>query len=218
MIADATDPSLIKHYFNRLDKLGIDRDIQEHIIPHISLMELYINMDNPDHKIIINNDGSINSKLLQIMKQQYLTINPQMHIVSKTGKYEIMGDFMAKVYTAVNSDYITQLRIVFYKYIESILGDFSRKSIIISNKKYYVYSYGGRELIAIPHFYHGKGVWKPHLSLIKMSKLQLSNPVLYSSYEQYGINVLIDALRGVKGSMNQLNLARHFNSFRITVV
>jgi len=218
ILADATDPSLIKHYFNRLDRLGISLQNQSRIKPHISLMEIHINKSNSDHKILIDSNGSLNPQLLRIMQQQYAAINPQMYIISKSGDYEIMGDFMAKVYTSNNSNYITQFRIAFYKYIERLLGKGSRKHVTIANKNYYVYSYRGKNLIAIPDYYHGKGVWKPHLSLVKLDKIQQSNPTLYNTYKQFGINALINALRGVKGSLNQLNLSYHFNKLRITVV
>jgi hypothetical protein len=217
MIADATDPSLITNYFTRLNKLGISQRGKTGIKPHISLMEIHINKSNPDHKILIGHNGLINPNILRIMKQQYFNLNPQMYIISKPGGYEIMGDFMAKVYTATNSNYITQFRMSFYKYLESILGRGSRRIFIIANKKYYVYSYRGRDLVAIPDYYHGIGIWKPHLSLVKLDRIQKSNPNLYNLYRQFGINALVHALRGVKGSMNQFNLAYHFNSFRITI-
>lgn len=217
MLADVTDSSLNHNYFNRLDKLGVSKQDQAKIIPHISLMEVYINMSNPDHKILVTSQRSIVPILQQIMMKQYFAINPQIYLVSKRGDYEIMGDFMAKVYRATNSRYITQFRMAFYKYIENILGRGIRRKIIMNNKIFYIYSYRGRDLLAVPDYYHGRGVWKPHLSLIKLNKLQKSNPVLYRSYQKSGLKELVKALNGVRGSINQLNLSYHFNSFRITV-
>ena len=218
MLADATDPDLIRSYFNRLDKLGISSQDQSRIKPHISLMEVYINRKNPYHNILVGRNGMISPQLKNVMKYQYFMLNSQMYIVSKKGGYEIMGDFMAKVYTALNSNYITQFRMAFYKYIENKLGRGKRRSVVVAGKKMYVYSYGGMDLIAVPSYYHGKGVWKPHLSLIKLDKIKKSNPTLYSAYLQHGIKVLINALSGVKGQMNQFNMAYHFNSFRMTVI
>lgn len=217
MIADATDSSLIKSYFNRLDKLGISENYQDRIKPHISLMEVYINGAHPYHNILVERNGTISPQLKTIMKNQYFMVNPQMYIVSGKGKYEIMGDFLAKVYTALNSNYITHFRVAFYKYIENKLGKGIRKSVIIMGRIFYVYSYGGMDLIAVPSYYHGKGVWKPHLSLAKLDNIKKSNPILYNAYMHQGTKVLINALSGAKGKMNQINMAYHFGSFRITV-
>jgi len=129
-----------------------------------------------------------------------------------------MGDFVAKIYNATNPIYITHFRTSFYKYLESFLGKSTRRYIKTASKGYYVYSYRGKDLIAIPEYYHGKGVWTPHLSLIKLDKIQRSNPNLYNAYEKSGVSALIRALAGSRGSLDHFNMSRHFNIFEISVV
>lgn len=218
LIADATDNNLINNYHARLDKLKISKFEQMKMKPHISMMDIQINKANPDHRYIIDANGHMVNKLKHILTVKYHQLSPQMYLTSKKGKYQIMGEFMAKVYTAVNSSYITQFRMSFYKYLEHHLGLAKRSVKYVNGKKYYVYSYNNRELIAIPDYYHGKGIWTPHLSLIKLDKIQKYNPQLYYAYQKNGINALIYALAGVKGSLDHINMSLHFNSLRISII
>jgi hypothetical protein len=218
IMADATDPALINSYHNRLDKLGISARERAKLRPHISLMEIHVNNKNPDSGYILDLNGKLNRNLSRILTTQYALLSPQMYILSKKGKYDIMGDFIAKVYKSHNSMYITHFRMAFYKYVENILGKGSRTTKIVNGKKYIVYSYRGRGLLAIPAYYHGKGVWTPHLSLIRLDKVQRSIPALYKAYQMYGVNALIHAMMGVKGSMDTFNMSFHFNRLRISVV
>lgn len=218
MIADAIEPKLINAYRSRLDKLGISRVEQSKIKPHISLLQVQINKANPDHHQLVGSTGKIRSNLERHLENAYKILSPQMYLISRKGKYEIMGEFMAKVYKAINSTYITSFRMSLYKYLEHKLGPSTRKIAILNGKKYFVYAYGGRDLIAIPEYYHGKGVWTPHLSLIKLDKLQKANPHLFNAYQKSNVGTLINALTGVKGTIDQVNLGYHFGSFRTSVI
>jgi hypothetical protein len=217
MLADATDRSVITNFYARIAKLKISQLLLKGVRPHISLMKVIINTENPDHRILISGKH-LNPYLQLMMTRQYNAVSKMIYITSQRGEYEIMGDFFAKVYTASNTNYITQFRMAFYKYIEGYLGKGHRRVIIINNEKYYMYSYRGRDLLAIPDYYHGKGIWKPHMSIIKLDKIQKSNPRLYSQYLRYGKATLVNALAGVKGSLSSLNLRNHFNNLRISVI
>ena len=181
-------------------------------------MEIEVNRANPYHKYIVDAYGQINGILRDLLTIKYNQISGNIYLKSKKGVYNIMGDFMAKVYKTNNPTYITDLRMVLYKYLEVMLGKSNRKVKIRDNKKYFVYSYRGKDLIAIPEYYHGKGKWTPHLSLIRLDKIKKSNILLYRNYQKYGIKELIMALRGVKGSLDNLNMSYHFNTLRISVV
>lgn len=218
MIADATEPKMLGAYQARLDRLGISKKEQSKIKPHISLMQVQINKANPDHLQIIGADGMIRSGLERELENAYKTLSPQMYLISRKGKYEIMGEFMAKVYKAVNSSYITSFRMTLYKYLEKKLGPSKRKVAILNGKKYFVYSYGGRDLIAVPEYYHGKGVWTPHLSLIRLDKLEKANPQLYDTFQRTDVKTLVNALIGVKGTLDQVILGYHFGSFRTSII
>ena len=90
------------------------------------------------------------------------------------------------------------------------------KSIRESN--YFIYSYNGKPLIAVPEYYHGKGKWKPHMSIVKLDKINRSNPSLYLLYQKYGINALIKPLLKAKGQIETLNMSYHFRSLRISII
>lgn len=218
IVARATDKNFIKYFYARLDKLKIDKTAQTHIKPHISMFNVFINTANPDHRHIVDLNSRVVPQLEKLLVAAYHQLSPQMYLVSKKGKYEIMGEFMAKVYRSVNSMYITHFRMVFYRYLENILGHGTRRIVNTNGQVFYVYSYNGNDLIAVPEYYHGKGVWTPHISLIKLSKLQKSNPALYKEYRQFGINRLISALANVVGSLDQINMSMHFNSLQISVL
>jgi hypothetical protein len=218
MIADATEPKLINAFRSRLDHLGISRMDQSKIKPHITLMQFQINKANPDHQILVGSGGKIRSDFKRHLEYHYNALSPQMYLLSRKGKYEIMGESMTKVYKSVNPTYITNFRMSLYRYLENKLGRPTRKIGLLNGKRYYVYGYRGRDLVAVPEHYHGKGVWKPHLSLIKLGKLQKANPYLYDAYRRSDIRTLVNALGGVKGTMDQINLGYHFGSLRTSVI
>ena len=216
LLADATDPVVINNIYARIAKLKISHNLLKGVRPHFSLMQIIVNTANPDHKILMFGKN-INPHLRIVIDIQYNRITPQIYISSPKGGYEIMGDFFAKVYTQTNAEYITLFRKQIYKYIEGFLGKGQRRLAIVNNIKYFVYSYRGRDLLAVPEYYHGNGIWKPHLSIIKLDKIQKSNPKLYAQYLRYGISALVNALSGVKGSISTFNIRRHFGALRITV-
>ena len=218
MIADATDQDILNAYQYRLDKLGIIKKEQIKIKPHISLMHVQINKANLNHLLMVGSDGNIISSFERELNNAYKIISPHMHLISRKGKYEIMGEFMAKVYKVLNSSYITTFRMIMYKYLEKHLGASTRKIATLHGKKYFVYAYRGQDLIAVPEYFHGKGVWTPHMSLIKLDKLKKANPNLYNLYLKKDVKILINALAGVSGSLDQVSLGHHFGSFRISVV
>jgi hypothetical protein len=217
LLADATDTTTLNNIYSRIAKLKISPQLLKGVTPHISLMQIIINTSNKDHQILLMGKN-INPHFQMSMSLQYNKISPQMYISSPKGGYEIMGDFFAKVYTASNSAYISLFRTNLYKYIEGFLGKGQRRSVVINNKKYFIYSYRGRDLLAVPDYYHGKGNWKPHLSIIKLDKIYKSNPQLYSQYLKNGKSSLISALSGVNGALSSFNLYKHFRRLRITAV
>jgi hypothetical protein len=218
MIADATEKGFIQRYKQRLDKIGLPKQEQQKSKPHITMMEVIVNKNNPYSYLILDVNNRIINALEKLLRFGYQQLSPQIYLTSQIGKYEIMGEYMAKVYTSNNSIYITNFRMILYKYLEKLLGKGKRSIKKISGLSYYVYSYHNMELIAVPEYYHGKGIWKPHLSLVKLNKIKKYNPRLYAKYKSYGINPLIDALSGVGGSINNLNMSYHFGNLRISVI
>lgn len=218
LIADVTDQRLRSGYFSRLHRLGISKQTMENIKPHITLMEIIVNRANPDSKYIIDGYGQMVPVLKALLDTKYNQLKNNMRITSSKGRYSVMGDFMAKVYRASDNTHITSFRMVLYSYLSIMLGRFRRKKITYDGKGYYVYLYNNKELIAVPDYYHGKGNWTPHMSLIRLDKVQKDNLILYNAYKRQGLSVLVNALHGSSGSIDNLNLATHFGVLRTSVI
>jgi hypothetical protein len=156
--------------------------------------------------------------LVKNLRYGYNLVSSRINLNSTPGKYEAMGDFMAKMYEAENSEYVTMFRICFYKFLESKLGASCRRIQKIDSNEYYIYSYRGRDLIAVQNYYHGKGKWSPHLSLVRLGKVKKSNPTLYAAYEKAGMMELAKSMKGAKGYLDELNMGIHFNDLKISVM
>jgi hypothetical protein len=217
MIAEATDEKLIKNYEYRQKKLGV-KPIKSK--PHITMMHIHINADNPDHHHLIDKAGRVNNMLRKIIEKKYHYVAPSIYLKSSKTYYDIMGEFFAKVFVHDGDrKQITDFRMVLYLYLQMFLGPHTdRVKQDIDGRVFYVYSYNGRELIAVPEYYHGVGVWTPHLSLIKLPHLRKQNPKLYDEFvdEDNDQNVLINEMKGVKGSINYLNMGMHFSKMSLS--
>lgn len=218
MIAEATDQKLQENYEQRQKKLGVISKIA----PHITMMHIHVNADNPDHKFLINETGKINNVFRKIVENKYQNIANNIYFKSSQSHYDLMGDFFAKVYVYDGDrSIITDFRMALYFYLEMYLGRFTkRERIDIDGRVFFVYSYKGKELIAVPEYYHGIGVWTPHLSIVKLPVLKTQNPELYEKFEnaEYDPNILVDAMRGVKGSISYLNMGMHFSKIKLSVI
>ena len=134
------------------------------------------------------------------MEQKYHQISPEIYLKSSNTYYDIMGDFFAKIYTHDgDKKQITDFRIVLYMYLEMYLGKFTkREKVDVNGRVFFVYSYRGNELIAVPEYYHGIGVWTPHLSIIKIPTLKRYNPDLLEKFtKDNDPQILIDIMKGV---------------------
>jgi hypothetical protein len=226
MMANASNDSLRSNYSYRIDQLGVK---PKKIKPHITMMHMHINLDNPDSAHLVKrgkNGLIINNLFKQVMTKKYGMLSSNIYLKSRNSSYKIMGDFLAKVYKHdgdIND--ITDFRMAFYLYLKMYLGEHTRVRREIGYRVFYVYSYNGKELVAVPEYYHGKGVWKPHLSIVKIKKIKRENPALFDEFideyeenEDRGVRVLTRAMKGGKGSMNAVNMKMHFDDFVITAM
>lgn len=226
MLANATNDSLKSNYSYRLHELGVK---STKVKPHITMMHIHINMDNPDSKHLVKSGKNgliINSLFKNVMSKKYNMMSSDIYLKSKNSYYDILGEFLAKVYIHNgNVQDITDFRMTMYLYLQMYLGEFKRSRVNDNGKVFFIYSYNGRELIAVPEYYHGKGVWKPHLSIVKMNKLSRHNPSLYNRFVDVynqnnsdGVRLLTQEMKNVKGSMNSVNMKMHFDEFVITAM
>jgi hypothetical protein len=216
VMADMTDPLFSSCYFQRLSAMDIPKSEQVKMKPHITMMEVHINKRNSNYKYIVDSQRNTNPILENKFLEKYYNISPQMYMSSNKNDYAMMGEYFTKKYNASNPLHVTEMRMVLYKYLEGLLGQSTRTTKKSSDgTTYYIYSYEGKELIGIPEYYHGKGVWEPHLSFIKMDKLYKLNPYLHGQFRQNGISILTDKMKHTQ-SIDNINMAMHFNRLRIS--
>lgn len=217
MIANATDQKLIDNFVMRRSMFGIPESTS--VNAHITTMHIHINADNPDHKLLVTDDGKPDPIFRKMMERKYYDLSPSIYLRSSKNRYDIMGEFLAKVYTHDGDvQDITEFRMALYLYLQIYLGtDYYRQRQEIDGRVFYVYSYNGRELIAVPEYYHGKGEWTPHMSIVKLGQIEKYNPKLYDLYDETDDSrVLVDQMRGIPGSIDSLNMAMHFARFTIS--
>jgi hypothetical protein len=153
-------------------------------ILHITLLQLQINQSNPHSKIFYDKTFMKNIK-----KFYNKTIKKKnMILSSKFGQYDLLGQtknkFFVKVYNTNKSKLITEFRILFYKYLERVLGKPVIMSRIVNGKKYIIFSYKNKELFAVPDFYYGYGEWTPHISILNIADIEKYNKPLYAKYSR----------------------------------
>jgi hypothetical protein len=215
-MAGVSNSKLQEAYEARAKKLGFDNSVATKFY-HLSLMVILVNMKNPDCKFIVE-DKKLAKDLVKIMSDCYKTVSKNINLTSIPGKYETMGDFMAKIYESTDSKHITTFRMAFYQYLENKLGMSTRRQVMIDSKEYFIYSYNGKDLIAIPGYFHGKGVWKPHMSLAKLTQIKQVNPLLFSQYEKRGITILAESLKGSMGYIDKVNMENDFSKLTLSVL
>lgn len=218
MMAGISDLKLKNALHSRAEKLGVSKNDYTKMDFHLSLLIVLINKRNPDSSVLVDEKGSLVSDFVSELKHGFNTVSARINLNSTPGKYEAMGDFMAKMYEAENSEYITMFRICFYKFLERKLGYGCRRIQKIDSNEYYIYSYRGRDLIAVQNYYHGRGKWTPHLSLVRLGKVKQSNPALYAAYEKEGMVKLAKSMKGATGYLDKLNMKTHFNDLRVSVM
>ena len=186
-------------------------------------MEVDINKKHPGYKTLIVQIGNKlypRAELMQVIQIAFDINKDKIYLHSSKDKYEIMGDFFAKKYTTPDSQRITNIRLSFYYYLQNKIGKQQKKykKVGPSGKTYIVYNYLGKDLFAVPEYYHGRGKWTPHLSFTKIPTIKKDNYELYKDFEKYGVNALSKALIGSSGSLDNLIVGKHINRIYISVI
>lgn len=155
---------------------------------HITLLQFNINQDHPDAKIFY--DPMFHRKIWDY----YDDSMRKNHLVLKyiRGLYDLLGlsdkKFFAKIYQPDQQELITDFRKAIYKYIESEIGKYKIRKKKQGKDMYYVFRIKGQDLISVPDFYYGIGVWTPHVSVVNIKDVERYNPKLYNKYENYKTN------------------------------
>lgn len=169
-IANITDNEMINKFNQRTQVVGIDPT--KYSSYHVTLLQFDINKNDPNRNIFYSDE------FYKIVKFAYeeTFIKNKSKIIYVQKKYDIMGkkQWFAKKYR-VPQETLNQLhafRMIIYKSIEIILGpSTTSQKRSTDNNIYYVYSYQGNELFAVPQYYHGTKTWEPHISFFRLEDI-----------------------------------------------
>ena len=181
LMANITD----KYIYNRLDErraILLRGNQPKHPILHITLLQFEINQDHPFSYIFYSRDFHKNLKKYfdKTMAKKKVTLS------SGFGKYDLLGQgvnkFFVKLYKSNKRMEITNFRTMFYKYLQQKLGKSTRKKKVVGGRLHYVFHYNKMPLFSVPDFYYGRGVWKPHVSILNIGDIRSYNKSLYRQY------------------------------------
>jgi hypothetical protein len=144
--------------------------------PHITLLQFDVNMDSDFYYFLIKileNKYILNKDLIKYFLLKLL-------LKSNKGKYNIFNTFIAREYKVNDNFLITYFRKNFYNILTHNYYKYKNKNIIKKNNKiinnnikYTCYKdNNNNKLYAVPEYYHGKGIWTPHLSLFNIYNIQ----------------------------------------------
>jgi hypothetical protein len=170
--------------------------------PHITLLQFDINMDSNFYYFLI--------KILQ--NKYILDKNLVMNFLSKIlfksekGKYNIFNTYIAREYKVNDKNLITAFRKNFYHILNYNYYKYKKKNIIKKNNKiinnnvkYTCYKDNHNKLYAVPEWYYGKGIWRPHLSLFNIHSVQpnFTNPNKLLNIFKKSVNTLENKLLSI---------------------
>jgi hypothetical protein len=155
----------------------------------------------------------------QLCNIDYLHYMKGVILRSFPGNYDMKGQnvghkFLSKMYIANNPTQISEFRTAFYKKLQSLLNiphtvkkPFSTRSEKDSKGlDYVIYMYQGKDFFAVPNYYHGIGIWTPHLSILSEAELATCNEQLNKQYQISGIKCLVDAMAGTAVELNEIRM------------
>jgi len=190
---------------------------------HLTLLQFNINQDHPDSEFFY--DPVFHRRIWDFyddsMRKKSLTLK---YI---RGFYDLLGlsdkKFFAKIYQPEQPELITEFRKQIYKYIESELGKYKIKKKKFGKDMYYVFNLNGEDLISVPDFYFGIGVWTPHVSVVNIKDVAKYNEKLYKKYsnsktERSKLNTLLQPILKAKfGPIGDIIMDRDVNFLKVSL-
>lgn len=176
-----------KELYNKLDErrsLLLKGGQPNNPIVHLTLLQFEVNQDHPLSYFFYSK--KLQEKLKKFYKNEM--INKKVYLTTNYGKYDLFGigenKFFVKLYEPNKELAITKFRTLFYKYLKKELGKYTIKKNNKGKKIYYVFVFNNKPLFAVPDFYYGKGVWKPHVTIFNINDLKKHNRSLYNKYDK----------------------------------
>lgn len=186
---------------------------------HITLLDFYVNLDNPLHAIF--SDQSLHDLIKELYRAIYIGNPLELYSTKrdatgavKGGNWEILGGhgrtpdqqfdnkFWARVYT-MNADHFSLFKTFKTKLIDFITARIgpltSRKEMRGQSpdiEEFTAYfTQNGQELYCVNTTHYGNIIsWKPHISVLKLGELKTSRPDIYGLIRHMDDDMIINTL------------------------
>lgn len=186
IMVHVTNPNIRKTYDIKIQKLLGPKNRPHNDVLHITLLHIMINADHPLAEIFRKHD------FLQHVRKSYNESMSTLLIPKENKLLGIDTKFIARRYAPLNTNAISHFRTLVYTYLNKRLGTFTQNIEEIKGLKYYVFSFGGKELYAITEYHHGKGNWAPHISVVSVPDIKKYNLPLYKEITKCHIQENVD--------------------------
>lgn len=164
---------------SKLSKFGSSR-----ITPHVTIHAINFNKDHPKIHQFFSFEKStytVRPAFRDAINEIYRRTLQNKLVLTHDNDFKQMGKYFALKYKCRHPSIITRFRMGLYRYISDKVGNIPSEYKMITRvsgqdpekiDNYRVYSdIYNREVYAVQDYYHGVGVWTPHISLVTEDEL-----------------------------------------------
>jgi hypothetical protein len=174
---------------------------------HMTIFQAYVNKSHKKYKMLFDEKGNIKSNLKEPVEKAFMKAARGIQLESEYGIYKKFNDYLVKEYKASNQELISEPRKAFYIAIVNLIGKSKCEDKVINDIKYKLYSYDGDVLLAVPEYYHGIGVWTPHVSIIHIKNMDESYIKLFDEDPKK-----LGSHFAKMGNINKFNMYDYFDT------
>ncbi len=215
----------LKHGAKEITDKLLGTNVKPYRAPHITLLNLIINDENPEN--IIFQNKTFYNKIKEIYAETIASKKNPLILQTKPfpGAFSFPGfkpRYFLKNYEQLDSQNILEFRNKFFALIEKRLGDNAniKNYIDKSKSKYHIYSYNDQELFAESSYYDS---WKPHIDFLNEFDIQKHNPSLYHeiNQKQYGnqkVKILKDEIKDLPQEIfTKINMGKQMRNITYAI-
>ncbi len=148
---------------------------------HITLIDFKVYNHNLQIQTLLQDQS-----FLDFVRKSYDTHLSSVSLIHVQRDFELLGKgthvFWGKKFQLSDTEAskITNFRTCVYKEIQRKMG--ATCDINKNDPEWVIYSYGGRKAFAVPKHSWGKGVWKPHISIVNTGDIEIHNKALFNTF------------------------------------
>jgi hypothetical protein len=213
----------LKHICKEITDTIIGHNIKPYRSPHITLFNLIINPEHPDH--VIFQDKKFYNKIKDIYAKTIADKNDPLILEALPAPrdYGFPGfwpKYFIKNYRQTNRQKILDFRQMVFALITKMIPGLKIKDSIDTNQvNYHVYLVDGQELFAESSYYD---TWKPHLDFLNDQDIRRHNPALYQELDEHRskdekINILLDKINYISDTLTDINMSTQMRNITYAV-